>query len=326
MPGTPQPNGPLNVDADHHKPFYDGHVAPHGLWLTPDASVLLVACRISGTVVAIDTLTQKILGYAPVGREPHLAAAHPDGRQAWVAIRGEDYAEVLKLDRDDLYDPSRKATRRMESLALVDTAQGPSMVAFDRAGTAAFVAMGKQAVVQKVSVADRRVVLEQPVPAPFTPFGMVTPDGSALYLVHKARGTVSILSTGTLKPLVSEVTVGPRANHVEFLGRHAYVAVGGPAPTAADPDPEGKVVVLDLATHEVVGEAAGPAFTGEPHAMWAVSDTRLYLGHERGNRVSVLDLTTPTSPQVTATVTGPSEHLAFLQQPIDIAAATGHMH
>src|SRR5919108_3491088 len=53
--GTPQPSGPCNVEADHHKPFYNGHLGPHGLWLTPNGSVLLVTNRISGTVVAIDT-------------------------------------------------------------------------------------------------------------------------------------------------------------------------------------------------------------------------------------------------------------------------------
>ena len=71
IPGTPQPNGPFNGEAQHHRPFYNGHVDPHGLWLTPDGSILLVANRISGTVVAIDTATNKVRGFAPVGREPH---------------------------------------------------------------------------------------------------------------------------------------------------------------------------------------------------------------------------------------------------------------
>ena len=55
--GTPAQNlvGPCDQEQDHHRPLYDGHVAPHGAWLTPDGRVLLVANRISGTVVAIDT-------------------------------------------------------------------------------------------------------------------------------------------------------------------------------------------------------------------------------------------------------------------------------
>ena len=58
----------------------------------------------SGTIVAIDTATHTALGYTPVGREPHLATVHPGGREAWVAVRGESHINVLKLDRDDLFD------------------------------------------------------------------------------------------------------------------------------------------------------------------------------------------------------------------------------
>src|SRR5919109_1288475 len=65
IPGTPQPAGPCNAERDHHQPLYNGHVDPHGLWLTPDASVLLVANRISGTIVAIATGTHTPLGYLP---------------------------------------------------------------------------------------------------------------------------------------------------------------------------------------------------------------------------------------------------------------------
>jgi len=60
--------------------------------------------------------------------------------------------------------------------------------------------------------------------------------------------------------------------------------------------------------------------------MWAISDNELYLGHERGNRVSVLDVSTPTNPRVVHTTTGSPEDLAFLRQPIDIVAATAHTH
>ena len=50
--GTPQPAGPCNAESDHHQPLYNGHVATHGLDLTPDASVLLVTNRISGRMAA----------------------------------------------------------------------------------------------------------------------------------------------------------------------------------------------------------------------------------------------------------------------------------
>ncbi|MBI4391821.1 MAG: YncE family protein, partial [candidate division NC10 bacterium] len=136
--GTPQPDGPFNAETQHHNPFYNGHVGAHGLWLTPDGAVLLVANRISGTIVAIDTATNTLLGYAPVGREPHLATVRPGGKEAWVAIRGEDHIDVLKLDREDLFKPGQRRTDRMKTVATIGTVRGPSMVTFSSDGRFAF--------------------------------------------------------------------------------------------------------------------------------------------------------------------------------------------
>ncbi|MDP9374735.1 MAG: YncE family protein, partial [Chloroflexota bacterium] len=321
LPDTPQPNGPDNAEPDHHKAFYNGHVAPHGLWLTPDGALLLVAARLSGTVIAIDTATQRVLGYTPVGREPHLATVRPGGGEAWVAVRGEDYVDVLQLDRDALYAPGRRRTDRLAKVATVDTMPGPSMVAFTADGRSAFVAAGKAATVQKVDAATRRVVASRAVPTPFTPFGLVSPDDRELYLVHKGAGTLSILRTGDLGPVVEGLPLGPRANHLFFVGKLAYITVGGPAPGGANADPEGKIVIVDRTTHAIVHQLTGPAFAGEPHAIWATPDGRLYVGHERGNRVTVIatgNADDPFDDSVAGTVSGSPHDLAFLKQPIDI--------
>lgn len=319
--GTPQPAGPCNGEAQHHAPFYNGHVDPHGLWLTPDGAVLLVAARISGTIVAIDTATNTVLGYTPVGREPHLATVRPGGREAWVAVRGESHVDILKLDRDDLYDATRRRTDRMEIVATIDTMRGPSMVSFTSDGATAFVAAGKQNRLDKVDASARAIVASQTLPAAFTPFGLVTPDDAELYLVHKGAGTLSILRTSDLGFLTQGMPVGPRANHVFFVGNLAYITIGGPAPTAGNPDPEGKIVIVDRATRTIVNELTGPAFTGDPHAIWATSDGKLYVGHERGNRVTVINTNDPSNPLddvIEGLVTGSSADLGFMKRLIDI--------
>lgn len=321
IPGTPQPGGPFNGETQHHDPFYNGHVDPHGLWLTPDGAVLLVANRISGTVVAIDTGTHTVLGYTPVGREPHLATVRPGGREAWVAIRGESHIDILGLDRERLVDPRRRRTDRMPTLATIDTVRGPSMVAFTSDGRWAFVAAGKENRVDKIDADTRKIVAGQTVPAAFTPFALVSPDDRELYLVHKGAGKLSVLRTGDLGVVVEGLPIGPRANHIFFVGRLAYITIGGPPPSAANPDPEGKVVVVDRATRAIVHELTGPAFTGDPHAIWGTSDGRLYVGHERGNRVTVIRTGTPDDPRddtVEGTVTGSPQDLAFMKRPIDL--------
>lgn len=105
------------------------------------------------------------------------------------------------------------------------------------------------------------------------------------------------------------------------MGKLAYITIGGPKPSMADPDPRGKVVIVDRTTHKIVHELTGPKFTGDPHAIWGTSDGRLYVGHERGNRVTVIKTGNPDDPsddKVQGTVTGSAKDLAFMKRLIDI--------
>jgi YVTN family beta-propeller protein len=276
IPGTPQPPGPCNAEADHHKPFYNGHVGVHGLWLTPDGGVLLATNRISGTVVAISTATNEVLGYAPVGREPHLATVTPDGKYAWVAVRGESQIDVLKLD--NLFTPGLPRTARMKNEGSIATALGPSMVSFTPDGKFAFVAAGKQNRVDKIDTGSRKLVASQTVTPLFTPFGLVTPDGQELYLVHKIAGTLSILRTSDLGFVVQDLPIGAGANHVAFLDNYAYITVAGGG---------GKIVVMNRTTHAIERELTG--LGGSPHGIWATPDKRLYVGLETGPMVTVIN-------------------------------------
>jgi DNA-binding beta-propeller fold protein YncE len=238
-----------------------------------------------------------------------------------VAVRGESHLTILGLDPGRLRDPAVRRTERMPTLATLDTVRGPSMVSFTSDGKFAFVAAGKQNRVDKFDAESRRLVQSQAVPAAFTPFGLVTPDDGELYLVHKGAGTLSILRTGDLGMVVEGLPIGPRANHVFFVGKLAYITIGGPAPTPTNPDPEGKIVILDRASRRIVQELTGPAFTGEPHGIWGTSDGKLLVGHERGNRVTVIQTRNPDNPRddaVEGTVTGTDADLAFLKRPIDI--------
>jgi len=320
--GTPGANfasfgAPCDGNADHHKPFYDGQVGTHGLWLTPDYSTLLATNRISSTVVAIDAnaaaqcnattargcplaitwglpATDPKLAagaYAPVGREPHLTSVRPvlnpaanQVWEAWVAVRGEHYVDVLNVDRTLLTSSDSKLEppdRLPRSAPSVDTALGPSMVSFTTDGQYAFVAMGKQKVVQRFNATDRSPTATVDVAAPFTPFGLVAPPdlsgppddrGEDLYLVHKGVGQLSILKnlrTDNIgfAPLGggrqwNGVPIGPCANHVAFAGKFAYVTIGGPPPCApavpndptgpANNSRQGGIVVVDRASRQLV--------------------------------------------------------------------------
>jgi YVTN family beta-propeller protein len=332
--GTPQPNGPCNAEADHHRPLYNGHIAPHGLWLTPDGAQLLVTNRLSGTIVGVDTATHKVLGYTPVEREPHLATVRPGGREAWVAVRGESQLDVLDLtqghdnEQESEHASAAQSTRTSRRGGLfpkidtVDTLLGPSMVSFTSDGAWAFVVSAKQRLVQKINANSREVVASQAVTVPFSPFGLVSPDNRQLFVVHKLAGTLSILSTSDLSFVVQDLSIGTCANHVFFLGKLAYITVGGQTPCApaGAATRQGKVVVFDRSTNQIVRELSGPAFTGDPHGIWGTGDgSRLFVGRESANQVTVIDTGKPDDP-------ADDQVIAILdvgKQPID-AVVTSH--
>ncbi len=335
LPGTPSAAftaAPCNAELDHHRPFYDGHAGTHGLWLSDDGGTLLATNRLSSTVVALDAnvalpcaatgCAEAVLAYTPVGREPHLATVRPGSGEAWVAIRGERQIDILALNHDRLRDTRLPPTERMPRTDTVQVGLGPSMITFTADGRLAFVAYGKDTLVDKLDARTRQVVASRPLPAAlrFTPFGLVTPDDLELYLVHKGAGSLSILRTEDLSAVVQGLPLGPRPNHIFFVGNFAYITVGGPAPSDGNADPEGKVVVVDRTSHAIVRELTGSAWAGEPHGIWAAPEGgRLYIGHERGNRVTVLDTGDPNiaaDDQIVGTITDP-----LMKQPIDIVSA-----
>ena len=73
-------------------------------------------------------------------------------------------------------------------------------------------------------------------------------------------------------------------------------------------------------THQIVHELTGPAFTGDPYSIWG-DGRRVYIGHESGNRVTVVDVNNPDDPAddtVAGVVTGRASDMAFVKQPIDV--------
>ena len=329
IPGTAQPNGPCNADTQDRADYYNGHEAPSGLSLTPDGSVLIVANRLSGTVVAIDTATHSILGYTPVGREPAVAVIRPGvfgverALEAWVAIRGESYVDVLRLQHDELYDTSLRRTERMARVASVDTVLGPTMIAFASDGEYAYVVAGKEGRVDKIEASTRSLAAYRTLDSPWASFALVTPDDRELYLVQEGASTISILRADDLEYVARDVEVGARPEQVRFVGRLAYVSVAGPTPTAAEPNPAGKIVILDRETHKVVRELTGSAFDGEPGALWATPDGRLYVAEARANRIVVVSTGDPNDPmddKVIGTVTGSAGELSYLKRPVAIVA------
>jgi YVTN family beta-propeller protein len=76
-------------------PLYRGQLLVHGLGFSPDHRTLDVISIGSNSVTLIDTQTNSVKGTIYVGRSPHEGFFRPDGRELWVAVRGEDYISVI---------------------------------------------------------------------------------------------------------------------------------------------------------------------------------------------------------------------------------------
>src|SRR5205807_2648698 len=85
--GDPQPT--------NLSPLYRGQVLVHGLGFSPDHRTLVVISIASNSATFIDTATNAVKHVTYLGRSPHEAFFTPDGREVWVAVRGEDYVAVL---------------------------------------------------------------------------------------------------------------------------------------------------------------------------------------------------------------------------------------
>ena len=299
-----------------HKPLYHGCIDAHGAVPSPDGTLIATAGRGSSNVYLIDTVTRRVIGNAPntgggpstnaerltsgilVGREPHEPTFTRNGKELWVALRGEDRIAILDVDRAlrQLEGQGASAVRQF-----LPTVEGPAQVWFSRDGTLAFVASQKVARLDVFKVnpngegrsrPERVTTLDLGAqdPAGFTPFIKTTADGAELWLSHKLADAVSCRSTRDGFELLDLVPLGAgaRPNHVEFVsnakGSVLYASLarvddGGPGGVASSP-----VAIVDRAARAGQRKVAGTFFSHgrEAHGLWTnPENTVLYVAHEQ---------------------------------------------
>ena len=99
---------------------------PHGLWPSGDGSRLYVALENGGAVLAIDTLSNKVMAQIPIGQTTqalvYVPNAVPDGsgEQNLVALGEAGKAARLHLEAADPALPKAYASVAVNSLGLID--------------------------------------------------------------------------------------------------------------------------------------------------------------------------------------------------------------
>lgn len=96
-------------------PLYNKALNVHGLGFSPDGTMLAVVSITSNGVTLIRTSTNEVIGTVYLRRAPHEAFFTPDGREVWVAVRGESHIAIIDV-------------RSMREVDRIQTMDGPSMV------------------------------------------------------------------------------------------------------------------------------------------------------------------------------------------------------
>jgi hypothetical protein len=266
---------------------------------------------------------ERITSGIMVGREPHEPTFTRNGKELWVAVRGEDRIAILDVEaaiKESGGAPAGALKR------YVPTINGPAQVWFSADGRLAFI------ISQKIPRVDiwhvnpdgegrsrptRKTTLDisaQDRPG-FTPFLKTTPDGAEVWLSHKLADQVSAIETGDPHRVVDTVPLGnlARPNHVEFVdnarGKVAYVSLarvddGGPGGVASS-----QIAIIDRSAPPGQRRVVGTFFSRgrEAHGIWTnPTHTLLYIAHEQdelpgtpgaGQTVATaFDVSSPLSP------------------------------
>lgn len=319
------------------KPLYHGCIDAHGAVPSPDGRMLATAGRGSSNVYFIDAVNRQVIGNMPnpaagpstnaerltsgvlVGREPHEPTFTRDGRELWVALRGEDRIAIIDMQES-------------AALRFIDTLNGPAQVWFSADGSLAFVASQKLSRLEVLrrnpdangrSQPQRLALLELSAQDPpgFTPFLKTSPDGAELWLSHKLADAVSARSTAEPFAPLDLVPLGAmaRPNHVEFVendrGRVVYASLarvddGGPGTVASS-----RIAIIDRSAPPGQRKVVGNFFSRgrEAHGLWTnPAHDLLYVAHEQdelpgtpnaGQTVcSAFDVSDPFNPKFTAQI------------------------
>jgi YVTN family beta-propeller protein len=325
-----------------HTPLYHGAIDLHGLNPSPDNRVLAVTARGSSNVYLIDTVGKRVVGNTPnpqggptssaerlttgilVGREPHQPTFTRNGREVWVAVRGEDRIAIIDVESTLRGSPTLRG--------YLPTLNGPAQVWFSADGGLAFVTSQKVARIDVVFVNPDAQGRSRPShittlditvedPFAFTSFVKVSPDGSEMWFCHTLADRVTSRSTRGPHPILDATALGTmaRPNHLEFVenagGKVVYVSQarvddGGPGDVASS-----RIAIIDRGAAPGARKVVGGFFTRgrQAHGLWTnPANTLLYIAHEQdelpgtpnaGQTVaSAFDVSNPLSPVFVAQI------------------------
>lgn len=324
------------------KPLYHGAINIHGAAPSPDQTLIATTGRGTSNVYLIDAQRMAVIGNQPnpratektsdqiitsgvlVGREPHEPTFSRNGKELWVALRGEGRVAILDTEK------AKKVSEGAAESALrmyLPTMAGPSQVWFSKDGDLAFLISQKKSQIEvyqtnvdadgfshpaKVNTID----IAKQDPFGFTPFQKLAPGGKEMWFSHKLADAVSSRTVSGGQELLDHIVIGgnARPNHIEFVenanGKVVYVTFARVDDKGPDGIASSQIAIIDRSVPAGKRNLAGTYFSHgrDSHGIWTNPENNLlFVCHEQDELpgtpsagqgvVSVFDVSEPLKPK-----------------------------
>ena len=240
----------------------------HDLAISRDGRRLYATNLASGRVSVIDAAKRETIASIYTGERCHVVALSNDDSQLWVANIGDNSISIVD-------------TTTFRILGTIPVSKGPTGLAFSHDGRYAFFSSQGEKTVGVIDTASHQVIKTIPVGA--NPHFLVVSRSGFVWGVNTGENDVYVLDSENHEK-VGAFTVGDKPQQIAFAykgtqGPIAYVTVGSLNKVIGlSGDPQNLKVVDEIA----VGEG--------PNGIWSNPEgTRLFVAHDKGNEIRVID-------------------------------------
>ena len=240
----------------------------HDLAISRDGRRLYATNLASGRVSVIDTTKRETIASIYTGERCHVVALSNDDSQLWVANIGDNTISIVD-------------TTTFRILGTIPVSKGPTGLTFSHDGRYAFVSSQGEKTVGVIDTASHEVIKTIPVGA--NPHFLVVSRSGFVWGVNTGENDVYVLDSENHEK-VGAFTVGDKPQQIAFAykgtqGPIAYVTVGSLNKVIGlSGDPKNLKVVDEIA----VGDG--------PNGIWSNPEgTRLFVAHDKGNEIRVID-------------------------------------
>ena len=240
----------------------------HDLVVSRDGRRVYATNLASGRVSVIDAHKRETIASIYTGERCHVVALSNDDGQLWVANIGENTISIVD-------------TTTFRILGTIPVGKGPTGLTFSHDGRFAFVSGQGDKTVGVIDTATHQVIKTIPVGA--NPHFLVVSRAGHIWGVNTGENDIYVLDPESHEKIGTFV-VGDKPQQIAFAykgttGPLAYVTVGS----------QNKVIGLggDPKSLKVMDEIA----VGEgPNGIWSNPEgTRLFVAHDKGNEIRVID-------------------------------------